>query len=45
MVYVVFGPEDIGPRIRATTLENLDLAVDPLEQTLVPVNGLMLRHG
>ena len=45
VVQVVFGPEDIGSCIGATTLENLSLAVDPLEQTLVPVEGLMRRHG
>ena len=45
VVQVVFGPEDIGSCIGATTLENLSLAVDPLEQTLVPVSGLMRRHG
>ena len=45
IVQVVFGPEDIGPSIGATTLENLNLAVDPMEQVLVPVEGLMRRHG
>ena len=45
IVQVVFGPEDIGPCIGATTLENLNLAVDPMEQVLVPVEGLMRRHG
>lgn len=45
VVQVVFGPEDIGACIGATTLENLSLAVDPMEQTLVPVEGLMRRHG
>ena len=45
IVQVVFGPEDIGPCVGAATLENLSLAVDPMEQTLVPVNGLMRRHG
>ena len=41
VVQVVFGPEDVGACIGATTLENLSLAVDPMEQTLVPVEGLM----
>ena len=45
VVQVVFGPEDIDACIGATTLENLSLAVDPIEQTLVPVEGLMRRHG
>lgn len=45
LVQVIFGPEDIDAGIGATTLENLSLAVDPLEQTLVPVEGLMRRHG
>ena len=45
IVPVVFGPEDIGACIGATTLEILSLAVDPLGQTLVQVEGLMRRHG
>ena len=45
VVQVVFGPEDIGSCIGATTPENLGLAVDPIEQTLVQVEGLMRRHG
>lgn len=45
VVPVIFGPEDIDACIGATTLEILSLAVDPLEQTLVPVEGLMRRHG
>lgn len=45
VVQVVFGPEDIGACVGATTLENLSLAVDPLEQALVQVEGLMRRHG
>ena len=45
VVQVIFGPEDIDPCIGATTLENLSLAVDRPEQVLVPVEGLMRRHG
>ena len=45
MVPVIFGPDDIDPCIGATTLEILSLAVDPLGQTLVQVEGLMRRHG
>jgi len=45
VVQVVFGPEEIGSCIGATTLENLGLAVDPIAQTLVAVEGLMRRHG
>ena len=45
IVQVVFGRENIGACIGATTLENLNLAVDPVEQALVPVEGLMRRHG
>ena len=45
IVPVVFGPEEIGACIGATTLEILSLAVDPLGQTLVQVEGLMRRHG
>ena len=45
VVQVLFGPEDIGACIGATTLENLGLAVDPIAQTLVAVEGLMRRGG
>ena len=45
VVQVVFGPEEIGSCIGATTLENLGLAVDPIGQKLVQVEGLMRRHG
>ena len=45
IVPVVFGPEEIGACIGATTLEILSLAVDPIDQTLVQVEGLMRRHG
>lgn len=45
VVQVVFGPEEIGSCVGATTLENLGLAVDPIGQTLIQVEGLMRRHG
>jgi clan AA aspartic protease len=38
---VVFGPED-NPLMGATTLEQLYLAVDPVDQRLVPQEGLLL---
>ena len=38
---VVFGPPDTSPLIGATTLENLSLGVDPVNQKLVPVNALL----
>ena len=38
---VVFGPEDTL-LMGATTLEQLYLAVDPAQQRLVPVEGLLL---
>ena len=40
---VVFAPEGTGPLIGATTLENLSLGVDPVQQRLVPVNALLKR--
>ena len=45
LVQVVFAPEEVDASVGATTLENLNLAVDPLGQKLVPVNNLMRRHG
>ena len=41
IVLVVFAPEDTSPLIGATTLENLSLGVDPVNQRLVPVPALM----
>ena len=41
IVLVVFGPEGIGPLLRATALENLSLAVDPIHQKLIPVLALL----
>ena len=38
---VVFGPEE-NPLMGATTLEQLYLAVDPVDQRLVPQEGLLL---
>ena len=38
---VVFGPEE-DPLLGATTLEQLYLAVDPRNQRLAPVEGLLL---
>jgi predicted aspartyl protease len=38
---VVFAPEEISPLVGATTLENLSLGVDPVNQRLVPVPALL----
>lgn len=45
VVQVVFAPEDVGASIGATTLENLNLGIDPNDRSLMPVNNLMRRHG
>lgn len=39
-VPVVFAPDDTTPLIGATTLEILGLGIDPIAETLVPVNAL-----
>ena len=39
-VPVMFAPDDTMPLIGATTLEILGLGIDPLSETLVPVNAL-----
>ena len=41
IVQVVFGSDEISPNIGATTLENLNLAVDLVGHRLIPVNNLM----
>ena len=38
---VVFGPEGITPLLGATTLQLFHLGVDPLQERLVPVRGLL----
>jgi clan AA aspartic protease len=38
---VVFGPEGVTPLLGATTLELFHLGVDPVEQRLIPVPGLL----
>ena len=38
---VVFAPEDTSPLIGATTLENLSMAVDPVNERLIPVPALL----
>ena len=45
LVQVVFAPEAVGASIGATTLENLNLGVDPIGKRLLPVNNLMRRRG
>lgn len=40
-VQVVFGPEGAEPLLGATTLEIFHLGVDPVEQRLIPVRGLL----
>ncbi len=39
-VPVMFAPDDTMPLVGATTLEILGLGIDPLSETLVPVNAL-----
>ena len=39
-VPVMFAPDDTMPLVGATTLEILGLGIDPLAETLVPVNAL-----
>ncbi len=39
---VIFGDETAGAVLGAVTLEELGLAVDPLNQRLVPVEGLLM---
>ena len=41
IILVVFGPEGISPLLGATGLEHLSLAVDPVNQKLVPVTALL----
>ena len=41
MARVIFGPDELF-LFGATTLEDLRLAVDPIEEKLVPVDGLLL---
>ena len=38
---VVFGPEGVTPLLGATTLQLFHLGVDPLQEQLVPVQGLL----
>lgn len=45
VVQVVFAPDGVGASIGATTLENLNLGINPNAPGLLPVNGLMRRHG
>ena len=40
-IQVVFGPEGVTPLLGATTLEVFHLGVDPIEQRLIPVPGLL----
>ena len=41
-VPVVFAPNDTTPLIGATTLEILGLGINPVAETLVPVNALRI---
>ena len=41
VIPVVFGPEDATPLIGMVTLEILRLAVDPVNQTLFPVDAYL----
>ena len=38
---VVFGPEGVTPLLGATTLQLFHLGVDPLQEQLEPVTGLL----
>ncbi len=38
---VVFGPEGVTPLLGVTTLQLFHLGVDPLQERLVPVQGLL----
>ena len=39
--WVIFGEEGMSPLLGAYTLEGLFLAVDPYNQRLVPINGVL----
>ena len=41
--WVIFGAEDGGALLGALTLEETFLAVDPYNERLIPVNGLLKR--
>jgi len=43
--YVVFGTNGSPPAIGAVTLEGFLLGVDPVAQSLVPVDGWQARHA
>ena len=43
MTLVVFGQGESEPVLGAVSLEELGLAVDPLNQRLIPVEGLLMR--
>ena len=38
---VVFGPEGVSPLLGATTLQLFHLGIDPIQEQLVPVTGLL----
>ena len=42
VVLTVFGPDGAGALLGATVLELFSLAVDPIEQRLMPVPGLLM---
>ena len=42
VVLTVFGPDGAGALLGATVLELFSLAVDPIEQRLTPVPGLLM---
>ena len=41
ITWVIFGEEGISPLLGAYTLEGLFLAVDPYNQRVLPVNGVL----
>lgn len=40
---VVFGPQGVTPLLGAATLQLFHLGVDPLQEQLIPVRGLLKR--
>ena len=41
ITWVIFGEDDSGPLLGAYTLEGVFLAVDPYNQRLIPVHGVL----
>ena len=43
LTQVIFNEEDTTPLLGAVALENALMGVDPVEQRLIPVDGLVMR--